>query len=315
MTSISALRTLRELRRLGSVHAVAQAMHLAPSSVSQRIKGLGEECGMPLFERSGRGGRLTDRGEAVAELAEKITHQWERGMVNIRSGASQAPRRSVSIGAFPSALTGCVLPAAERLRGQNHFQIELLEVDPRGAASQVEHAELDMVLTLGEVLDADQSLDPRLTVRELWREPFALVLPEAFASAGDSTASIRNYADVPWVLPRRGSACDLMVGRHLARLGVRPRVVARSDDWSLVQRMACATQGVALVPLTCVDEERGDVRVAPVRRTELLERTVVALESVESAGSRWLPLVRAELDRSAKELIEQIQDRLPAITG
>ncbi|MGR8009319.1 LysR family transcriptional regulator [Streptomyces hypolithicus] len=315
MTNISVLRTLQELRRLGSVHAVAQAMHLAPSSVSQRIKGLGEEYGVPLFERSGRGGRLTEEGEAVAELAEKITSLWERGLVNIKSGGTQAPRRTVRIGAFPSALTGCVLPAAERLRGQGQFQVELLEVDPRGAASQVEHAELDIVVTLGEILDADQSLDPRLTVRELWREPFALVLPRAFEATRDSPSSIRSYSDVPWVLPRRGSACDLMVGRHLARLGIRPRVTGRSDDWSLVQRMACATQAVALVPVTSVEWERGDVRVVQVRRAELLERTVVVLESVESAGSRWLPAVRAELACAAATLTEQVRDRLPAIAG
>jgi DNA-binding transcriptional LysR family regulator len=315
MTNISALRTLQELRRLGSVHAVAQAMHLAPSSVSQRIKRLGDECGVPIFERSGRGGRLTAEGEAVAELAEKVTHLWERGMVSITNGGTQTPRRTVSIGAFHSALTGCVLPAAERLRAQGQFQVELLEVDPRGAASQVEHAELDIVVTLGEILDADQALDPRLTVRELWREPFALVLPQAFGAAGDSPSSIRSFADIPWVLPRRGSACDLMVGRHLARLGIRPRVSGRSDDWSLVQRMACATQAVALVPVTCVEWERGNVRVVQVRRTELLERTVVTLESMESAGSRWLPAVRTELAYSARVLTNSVQHRLPSIAG
>ncbi|MEU7434065.1 LysR family transcriptional regulator [Streptomyces sioyaensis] len=306
MVSLSALQTLRELRRHGSVHAAAKMMHLAPSSVSQRIKGLSEQCGVPLFERSGRGGQLTEEGVAAAELADKIVLMWERGLLNIRSGSSTTLRRAIRIGAFPSALAHCVLPAAERLRRQEFFHVELLEVDPREAVSLVEHAQLDAALTLGEILDADLTLDPRLTQRVLWRESFALVLPRAFVTMGSLPRSIRGFTDMPWVLPRRGSACDLLLGRHLARMGVRPRAVARSDDWSLVQRMAGASEAVALIPVSCLEMEDSGLQTVEIPPEELPERTVVVLESVEAAGSRFLPPVRQELARAAEELMGRI---------
>ncbi|EST28450.1 hypothetical protein M878_22515 [Streptomyces roseochromogenus subsp. oscitans DS 12.976] len=312
MVSMSTLQTLGELRRQGSVHAAAKVMHLAPSSVSGRIKALSEECGMTLFERQGRGGRLTEEGLAAAELADKIVLMWERGLLNIRSGARPSTRRTIRIGAFPSALAACVLPAAARLRSQQQFHVELLEVDPLEAASLVEHAQLDAALTLGEILDGDLTMDPRLTHRVLWREPFALVLPKAYAGRGSCPTSIRGYSGLPWVLPRRGSACDQLLGRHLARMGVRPRTVARSDDWSLLQRMADTHDAVALIPVSCLQLDSNGLEVAAVLAEELPQRTVVLLESVETAGSRLLPVVRNELTRAAEDLMALLSTyRLP----
>lgn len=309
MVSMSTLQTLSELRRHGSVHAAAKVMHLAPSSVSQRIKALSEECGMTLFERQGRGGRLTEEGRATAELADKVVLMWERGLLNIRSGTRPSNRRTIRIGAFPSALAACVLPAAARLRRQQQFHVELLEVDPLEAASLVEHAQLDAALTLGEILDGDLTMDPRLTHRTLWREPFALVLPKAYAAMGTRPTSIRGYSGLPWVLPRRGSACDQLLGRHLARMGVRPRTVARSDDWSLLQRMADTHDAVALIPVSSLALDSVGLQVAAVPAEELPQRTVVLLESVETAGSRLLPTVRQELTRAAEDLMA----RMPAV--
>ncbi|MDQ0992839.1 LysR family transcriptional regulator [Streptomyces sp. V3I7] len=306
MVSMSSLRTLQELRRQGSVHAAAQSMHLAPSSVSHRIKGLAEACGMALYERDGRGGRLTDQGEMVAELAEEVTRLWDRGLTGVRNGGGPLPRRTIRIGAFPSALGECVLPAVERLRDTRNFRIEVLEVDPREAASLVEHAQLDMVVTLREILDTDLAGDPRLTSYGLWREPFALVMPKGFIATGKEYDSARNYADLPWVLPRRGSACDQMVGRYLARLGIRPRAAARSDDWSIVQRMVRAVQAVTLVPVSCLHPADDGVRVVALREGEVLERTAVLLESADTAGSRWLPAVRRELMDSVGRMADRV---------
>ena len=49
------LGLLRELADRGTVTAVAQALHLTPSAVSQQLKALEREAGVALTERSGAG--------------------------------------------------------------------------------------------------------------------------------------------------------------------------------------------------------------------------------------------------------------------
>jgi DNA-binding transcriptional LysR family regulator len=67
---LSRLRALRELSTRGTMAAVAQALHLTPSAVSQQIALLEDDAGMPLTERRGRGVRLTHAGQVLAQHAD-----------------------------------------------------------------------------------------------------------------------------------------------------------------------------------------------------------------------------------------------------
>jgi len=53
------LAMLRELAERGTVGAVADEMNVTPSAVSQQLKLLEREAGVPLIEPAGRGVRLT----------------------------------------------------------------------------------------------------------------------------------------------------------------------------------------------------------------------------------------------------------------
>ena len=69
------LDLLRELADRGSVTAVAEATGRTPSAVSQQLKVLEREAGMPLTERSGRGFVLTSAGHALARSADRGRHR------------------------------------------------------------------------------------------------------------------------------------------------------------------------------------------------------------------------------------------------
>ena len=64
------LGLLRELAQRGSVTAVARALHLTPSAVSQQLKALEREAGVRLTQRSGRGIALTVPGRMLAETGD-----------------------------------------------------------------------------------------------------------------------------------------------------------------------------------------------------------------------------------------------------
>ena len=65
-----ALETLLAVARTGSVAAAARQRHVTSSAVSQQIRRLETHFGLKLFERAGRGVRLTATGEAARGLSE-----------------------------------------------------------------------------------------------------------------------------------------------------------------------------------------------------------------------------------------------------
>jgi DNA-binding transcriptional LysR family regulator len=68
------MRLLRELARLGTVAAVADALSYTPSAVSQQLGALEREAGVPLMRKAGRRVVLTAAGAelAIAECAAAI---------------------------------------------------------------------------------------------------------------------------------------------------------------------------------------------------------------------------------------------------
>ncbi|MFV3308431.1 LysR substrate-binding domain-containing protein [Pseudomonas sp. NY15181] len=70
--SMTALRALDAVARLGSVSAAAAELNLTRSAVSHRIATLEERLGFALTERTGRGIRLTYRGERYARDVRRI---------------------------------------------------------------------------------------------------------------------------------------------------------------------------------------------------------------------------------------------------
>ena len=96
------LELLRELADRGSVTAVAAATHRTPSAVSQQLKQLEREAGIPLTERSGRGIALTAAGRELAKTATAVATAIERAEA-LWQEYQGTPQGEVSLLVFPTA--------------------------------------------------------------------------------------------------------------------------------------------------------------------------------------------------------------------
>src|SRR6187402_3013144 len=98
---IRRLELLRELAERGSVTAVAKATHRTASAVSQQLKILEREAGVPLTERAGRGITLNAAGRALARTATDVATAIERAEALWQDFRS-APRGEVTLVVFPT---------------------------------------------------------------------------------------------------------------------------------------------------------------------------------------------------------------------
>ena len=112
---VERLRLLRELAERGTVNAVARAMSLTPSAVSQQLKILQREAGVPLLEPDGRRVRLTDAGRTLVARTDEVLAALDRAHADM-DGYRTTPRGTVRVVMFPSGaamlLAGLITRAA-----------------------------------------------------------------------------------------------------------------------------------------------------------------------------------------------------------
>ena len=121
--TVTQLTAFLAVVRGGSVTAAADELVVTQPSVSSAISALGREVGCELFERAGRGIRLTDAGSAFAPYAADVIGLLDRGRRAAREAASASGRR-LRIAAVTTAAESFV-PQMMRDFAHAHPDVEL----------------------------------------------------------------------------------------------------------------------------------------------------------------------------------------------
>jgi len=78
VSNFTKFRYLDRVVRLGSIRRAAESLHVAASAISRQIAALEKELGSDLFEKLGRGLKLTLAGEVVATRARAILSAYDQ---------------------------------------------------------------------------------------------------------------------------------------------------------------------------------------------------------------------------------------------
>jgi DNA-binding transcriptional LysR family regulator len=104
------LRTFQAVVRHRTVTDAANALDLAPSTVSEQIRALETSLDVALFERTARGMRLTAHGERLLPWAQRLLDQAEQARREVRR-----QRQVLRLGALETIAATCVPPVLARL--------------------------------------------------------------------------------------------------------------------------------------------------------------------------------------------------------
>jgi DNA-binding transcriptional LysR family regulator len=270
MLDVRRLRLLRDLSRLGTIAAVAQAHTYSPSAVSQQLSTLEREAGVALLERTGRQVRLTAAGRVLVAHAETVLAALEQTSAALAAVASglTGPLR---IGAFPTAVR-TLLPAALVSLGRRHPGLELMvtELDPVDVPAAIRDRRLDVGLIHDyDVVPAvdvrgpgsDHALAP---AREAPGLDDVVLVDETVFLAGAPSLEAAREAD--WILASPGTLCHTATMQVCRAAGFSPRLRHQADDFSTVLALVTAGQGVSLVPELAALESGVPLLALPTRR-------------------------------------------------
>src|ERR1700721_404417 len=110
MIDLVALGALRAVGTHGSVVAAADALGFTPSAVSQQIKRLERQTGVPLVERVGRGVMLTRHGRHLVEQGTRLLSDLEELQSGLHRQAGTVAGH-VRMAGFSTAMRGLIAPA------------------------------------------------------------------------------------------------------------------------------------------------------------------------------------------------------------
>lgn len=291
-----------ELRLLRYFAVVAEELHvgnaaarlyISQPALSQQIRALEDQVGLPLFVRHPRGMELTEAGEVLLHEAHALlggSERLEAAVEELRRGRATELRIGLPPGLSPTLLPQLLAPLREQ---QPDARIEVRELTTPEQLAALHDGSLDLGLVREPVEDN------RLSRRTLLVEALGVGLPAGHPLAQRDGLTLRELAEEVFVcFPRTWapSLHDVVVG-ELRKQRIEARF-QESQHLSTTVGIVVAGHGLTLAtpqwlegvagivwrPLTDV---RIEVRTAaawrPANRSPLLKQLVGLLPAADEA--------------------------------
>jgi len=237
------LRLLRELGDRGSLAAVARAMHITPSAVSQQLRALQRSARVPLTERRGRRLVLTEAGRALAAAAIEVSTALDRAGRAVDAYLDD-PAAPVTVAAFHSAALTFFGPLLGRA---GLPPVRCSDRDVAQADFPALAADHDLVLAHRLAHSPPWPAD-RLTVVPLIHEPLYVAMPEDHRLASRTSLTAADVAAEAWISVREGFPLEGVLTAIAAAAGRPLDIVHRVNEFTVVAAIVAAGGGLALLP-------------------------------------------------------------------
>lgn len=248
-----------------SFSRAAELLHRTQPAVSQAIKRLEDDLNERLFDRSSKGGRLTEAGELLFDYAQRLTRLNTEAESAVRE-LQELRRGRVLIGANEGAVH-VLLPVVKRFREKHpHAQVDVRRVSARQMSTEVLSRALDFgVLTFPPRERGLRTIplgEDELVMLMHPKHPLAKRAQISMEDFGRQTVIAHNE-----VSPTRERVLRLYEQRHTS---INIQIGLPSLDG--IKRAVEMGLGVALLPKRCALTEisRGQlaaVKVPPLRLT------------------------------------------------
>jgi DNA-binding transcriptional LysR family regulator len=258
------LRLIVELSSRGTIAAVADALQFTPSTVSEQLRVLEHEVGVPLLERGPRSVRLTPAAQALVRESEPILARLSAARAEARAVAG-LDRGSISLAAFPSAGATFVSRALGHVRtGHPRLGLRVIDAEPAESLKLLAAGEVDAAVVYEYPYEQPERPDGVLH-RHLLDDPILACVPPEHPSVRRGSVKLADLRSEPFVAGRSGSACFAFARAACAHHGFEPEVAFETDDIGFTCALVNAGLAVALMPELLVLSAGARVRALPAQ--------------------------------------------------
>lgn len=298
---------LQQLRYLvttadeGTMTRAAEALHVAQPALSRAVRGLEREIGVTVFERKGRGIRVTRDGLEVIAGARRILAEVDRlGTIG--------GRQTLRVSTVSDQAHEVGSPTIAGFVTRDHGRAALAVEDTSAAVvEQVREGRSHL-----GIIDLPAPAD--LWVTSLGWQELVLLHPPGWTL--DDPIGIEALAELPLLAHESDDWRHAALDGNLRRMGVQPRITTEVSEHELVTGLVLEGAGVSFSygrqAATAATQGVGVVHLTPPAVREI---GIVAASAPGPAARAFIDIARAETETMLLPIGDPLLERATWFSG
>jgi DNA-binding transcriptional LysR family regulator len=242
------IETFLEVARLSSFSRAAEKRFRTQPAISAQIRGIEEEVGAKLLDRSGGKVALTAAGKIFQKYAEETVHA-RRNMITAIAEMESVPGGDIIVGANE----GTCLHVLPEVFAQFKKQYPTVGVSVRRLESaKVMESVFDHAIDFGIV--SLPVTDKRLTVVPIHRDELVSICAPSHELAMSGKVTVDRLSKYPLLVPKFGKTREAIEDMFASR-NLPMTISMELDSSELLKRFAAADVGVGFIGESTVQQE------------------------------------------------------------
>jgi len=277
----------RAVAHEGNLTRAAEKLGLSQSALSVQIRSLENRLGHALFERAGRGLKLTEAGRIALDRADSIFATGDELVATLKDAG--AARSVLRVGALSTLSRNFQLAFVRPLLERKDMRLILSSGGAADLLDDLRVLNLDIVLL--DRLPAAAS-GPGLVAHKVARQRVDLFGTRRRLREGGTLSQL--LARHPLIAPAPPSGVRAEFEALVSRLNIEPKIVAEADDMAMMRLLARQDIGLAVLPAIVVkDEVRAGTLVRAARLPGIVETFYAVTVPRRFPNPLIAPLLRA----------------------
>ncbi len=253
------LEIIRATDRLGSVTAAAESLYVTQPAVSHSIRKLEESLGLKIWNREGRSLRLTQAGEYLLSVANRLLPQFERAEQQLQQFA-QGERGTLRIGMECHPCYQWLLKvAAPFLQAWPDVDLDVMQKFQFGGIDALFGHDIDVLVTPDPLNQQGLCFEPVFDYEQV------LVVGKEHRLRRAKQVEPEQLAEETLITyPVSIDRLDIF-SRFLTPAGVIPKRHKLIETTDIILQMVACGRGVAALPRWLVKEQQSRFEIYPVR--------------------------------------------------
>lgn len=247
-------------------------LNISQSTLSQQIKQLEEEIGIPLFNRIGKRITLTEAGLLFSEFAFQSVQKSNEGLMMMKD-LNELNSGSLSIGityALRHLLTKALIAFS---RQYPKIKINIVFGTTSELIEKLNTTELDFILTFKESDESDYDY------RSLFFSPMTLVVAKDSEFSKLSSIALKDIMKLPLALPAKGYSTIQFIKGILKKEKLEPNVLIEINDIpTLLELIKTGNWNTILTQVSVGDPDLATIKIKG--KNMLREATIISLKNM-----------------------------------
>lgn len=253
------LAIVREVERRGSLTAAAESLHLTQSALSHTVKKLEQQLGTDIWHREGRRLRLTQAGEYLLAVADRLLPQLIHAEERI-SQYARGERGTLRIGMECHPCYQWLLKVVSPyLEMWPDVDVDVIQKFQFGGIGALFGYEIEVLVTPDPLFRPGLKFEPVFDYEQV-----LVVGPTHALRAAPYIEPEQLASEVLITYPVAVDRLDVYT-QFLTPAGITPRRHKTIETTDIMLQMVASGRGVAALPRWLVDEYADKIAVTPIR--------------------------------------------------